>query len=373
MLSAKGMDIGVIGVTSVYTPTIVMAGNTAGLEFRDAGPVVVDLATDLREAGAEMIVVLAHMPDVYGGVVSGEIVGVALPGVDLIISGHSHSGYTGKINGIPIIQQYSSGTAIGVSNLSYDRMYEDVVVATTAVVTTWNDGITPDPEIAALVEDYKTEIAPIVNAVKASTLGPILRAGNDRYLKEVPMGDLIADAQAWKGGTQIAFMNPGGIRADIIYSSYPHDITYGDFFTVQPFDNKLVTMNLTGAQLYALLEQQFKPPQSSQKLLQTSGIKYSYDLSQPVGSRIVSLTLSNGMPILPDATSYSVACNEFIATGGDGFTTFLGGTNVTRIGVSDLDALIDFVQFKYGTPPANTPIDPAVYPKAEGRITNVTP
>ncbi len=372
MLSAKGMDIGVIGVTSVYTPTIVMAGNTAGLEFRDAGPVVVDLATELREAGAEMIVVLAHMPDVYGGAVSGEMVGVARPGVDLIISGHSHSGYTGKINGIPIIQQYSSGTAIGVSNLSYDRVYDGVANSTTQVVTTWNEGVTPDPEIAALIADYQAEIAPIVNAVKATTLGEISR-GPDRYSMEVPMGDLIADAQAWKSGTQIAFMNPGGIRADIKYATYPHDITYGDFFTVQPFDNKMVTMDLTGAQLYALLEQQFKPPQSSIKLLQVSGIKYTFNLALPVGSRITSLTLTDGWPILPDATLYSVACNEFIATGGDGFTTFLGGTNVTRIGVSDLDALIDYVQFKYGTPPANTPIDPAIYPKDEERITNVTP
>src|SRR5512144_1416813 len=161
---------------------------------------------------------------------------------------------------------------------------------------------------------------------------------------EVPMGDLIADAQAWKGGTQIAFMNPGGIRADIAYTSYPHDVTWGDVFTVQPFDNKLVTMTLTGSQIYAVLEQQFKPPQSSMKLLQVSGIKYAYKTSLPVGSRITSLTLTDGTPILPDATTYTVTLNEFIATGGDGFTAFVGGTNVTRIGVSDLDALIEFIQ-----------------------------
>src|SRR5512141_3443767 len=98
--------------------------------------------------------------------------------------------------------------------------------------------------------------------------------GPDRYTVEVPMGDLIADAQRWKGGTQIAFMNPGGIRADIAFPTYPHTVTWGDLFTVQPFDNKLVTMTLTGDQIYNLLEQQFKPPQSSMKLLQESGIKY---------------------------------------------------------------------------------------------------
>ncbi|MHB8962628.1 MAG: 5'-nucleotidase C-terminal domain-containing protein [Saccharofermentanales bacterium] len=372
MFTVKGQQVGVIGVTSKDTPGIVMAGNVAGLDFRDAGPVVTQLTADLRAEGADIVIVLAHMPDVYGGAVSGEMLDVAVPGVDLIISGHSHSGYTGKINNIPIIQQYSSGTAIGVSDLRYDRLLGNIATSKLQVVTTYNTGITPDPGIAALVAQYQAEIAPIVNAVIASTSGIISR-GPDRYTGEVPMGDLIADSQAWKGGTQIAFMNPGGIRSDITYSTYPHNITYGDFFTVQPFDNKLVTMTLTGSQIYALLEQQFSPPQSSMKLLQQSGLIYSYNLALPVGSRIVSLTLKDGTPILPDATTYTVTCNEFIATGGDGFSVFLGGTNVTRIGVSDLDALIEYVQFRFGVPPSNTVIDPTAYPKIEGRMVNVTP
>ena len=373
MLTVKGQQIGVIGVTSKDTPGIVMAGVLAGLEFRDVGPIVNELAAQLRDEGADIVVVLAHMPDVYSGVVSGEMLNVAQPGVDLIISGHSHSGYTGKIGTIPIIQQYSSGTAIGVSDLVYDRLYRTVVNSNLKVVTTYNAGVTPDPTIAGLVAGYQAEIAPVVNKVIAKTTGLISR-GPDRYTMEVPMGDLIADAQRWKGGTQIAFMNPGGIRADIAYATYPHDITWGDFFTVQPFDNKLVTMNLTGAQIYSVLEQQFKPPQSSMKLLQESGLHYHYDLSKPVGSRITSLTLTDGTPIANDgSTTYSVTMNEFIATGGDGFSVFLSGTNVTRIGVSDLDALIEFVQFKYGVPPTNTTIDPTIYPKNEGRIINDTP
>jgi 5'-nucleotidase len=371
MFTVKGQQVGLIGVTSQYTSTIVMAGNLDGLEIRDPAPIVSQYAAELRNAGADVVIVLAHMPDVYGGVVTQEMSTLGVPGVDLIISGHSHSGYTGKVNNVPIIQQYSSGTAIGVSDLRYDRMYRKIATSNLQVVTTYNDVVTPDPEIAALVAEYKAMIAPIINQVKASTLGIISRGGNDRYIKEVPMGDLIADAQAWKGGTQIAFMNPGGIRADIAYSSYPHDITWGDFFTVQPFDNKMVTMNLTGSQIYALLEQQFPPTQTSMRLLQTSGIKYSFNTKLPVGSRITSLTLTDGTPILPDNTTYTVACNEYIATGGDNFSVFLQGTNVTRIGVSDLDALIDYVQYKYGVPPANTPINPAIYP--DGRITNVTP
>ncbi len=375
MFTIKGQQVGVIGVTSKDTPSIVMAGNLKGLEFRDPGPVVSQFAAELRAQGADLVVVLAHMPDVYKGV-SGEILTVAVPGVDLIISGHSHSGWTDKINNIPIIQQYSSGTAIGVSDLRYDRLNRNIATSNLKVVTTYNKDLSGNDvgqvaEIKDLVKVYQDAIAALKNEVKATTLGPISRQEGDRYLKEVPMGDFIADAQRWKGGTQIAFMNPGGIRASIEYATYPHAITFGELFTVQPFDNKLVTMTLTGSQLYDLLEQQFAPPQSSMKLLQESGLTYSFDLSKPQGSRIISLSLTGGAPILRDATPYTVTCNEFIATGGDNFSVFLQGTNVVRIGISDMTAMIDYINFKYGAPPNNTPINPAIYP--DGRITNVTP
>jgi 5'-nucleotidase len=163
-------------------------------------------------------------------------------------------------------------------------------------------------------------------------------------------------------------MNPGGIRADIAYATYPHDVTYGDFLTVQPFDNKLVTMTLTGANIYSLLEQQFTPTQTSTKILLVSGITYKYNLALAAGSRILDLKLADGTPIANDATTYTVTMNEYLATGGDRFSTFLSGTNVVRIGVSDLDALIEYVGFRFGIPPANTPIDPSVYPTIEGRI-----
>ena len=108
------------------------------------------------------------------------------------------------------------------------------------------------------------------------------------------------------------------------------------------------------------------------KLLQQSGLEILIQLGVPSLTRgSHRSTLTDGTPILPNSTPYTVTCNEFIATGGDNFSVFLSGTNVTRIGVSDLDAMIDYVQFNYGIPPSNTPIDPAVYP--DGRIINNTP
>lgn len=364
MFTVKGQQIGVIGVTSMYTPSIVMAGNVAGLEFRDPAPVVEKYVAELRAAGADIVVVLAHMPDVYNGAVSAEMANMAKPGVDLIISGHSHSGYSGKLNNVPIIQQYSSGTAIGVSDLRYDRLLHNVALSNLKVVTTWSTGLTPDPTIAGLVAEYQAEIAPVVSKKIATTKAQIQKAPNGAG--ESPMGNMIADAARWKAIADIGITNPGGVRKDLPdgTKAYPFELTWGDFFAVQPFDNKLVTMTLSGSQVYAMLEQQF----AVNKILLVSGIKYTYNTALPAGQRIVSLTKTDGTPVLKDATQYKVAMNNFLATGGDGFTIFLSGTNVSYIGVSDLDALIQYTEYRYGTFPG-AQIDPAVYPTIEGRIT----
>jgi 5'-nucleotidase len=236
-------------------------------------------------------------------------------------------------------------------------------------VTTYNEGVVPDPEIAAAVGAYEAELSGIMNAVKASTLGPISYTAN--AAGQSPMGNLIADAQRWKGGTQIAFMNPGGVRKPIQYSSYPHDITFGDFFTVQPFDNKLMTLTLTGEQIWAVLEQQFMPHQSGKnRVLMVSGIHFTYNLANVPGSRITSLTLDGGGPIAKDATTYTVTASNYLTGGGDSFSAFLGGTNLYYTGVSDLDALIEYVQYLYGAPgdADYTPIDPTLYPIIDDRV-----
>lgn len=366
----KGLEIGVLGVTTERIPDLVAPSNVAGLEFRAPAPIVAQVAADLRAAGADVVVVLAHLPDVYAGVVSGEMAAVAQAGgADLIVSGQSHSGYSRRAFGVPLIQAYSSGTAIGVSSLRYDRVLRSVSSAWLKVETTYATGIVPDAGIAARVAAYQAEIAPIVSAVEGRTAGPISRTANGAG--ESPMGNLIADAQRWQGGTQLAFMNSGGIRASLEYTHYPHDVTWGDLWTVEPFDNELVTMTMTGPQIRMALEQQLPPNQTSPRVLAISGLEYVYDVTRAVGSRITSLTLSDGTPILDDGTTYTVTLNEFLAGGGDGFTAFLLGTGATHLGVSDLDALIAYLLDRYGTPPANTTIDPSVCPTIDGRITRV--
>jgi 5'-nucleotidase len=154
------------------------------------------------------------------------------------------------------------------------------------------------------------------------------------------MGDLIADSQRAAMGTQLAFMNAGGIRADLDAG----DITWGELFTVQPFGNSLVRMSLTGAQVIRVLEQQFPGGfgQTMLRIMKISGFSYTWDPGRAAGSKIVQVLLPGGVPLDP-AGVYTVTCNNFMAGGGDGFTTFVSGTMQVG-GPIDLDALIDYVE-----------------------------
>ncbi len=168
------------------------------------------------------------------------------------------------------------------------------------------------------------------------------------------MGDLIADGQRKFAAADFAFMNPGGIRAPIAAG----EVTYSELFSVQPFDNQVVKMQLTGDQVYRVLEQQFGADGRT-RILQVSDLKFSYNSTNPAGQRITSVTLPNGTPIDRSAT-YTVAANSFIATG-DGFTVFKEGTNPQTLG-SDLDALEAHIE---SLPQPFTAPDPAT----EQRIT----
>ncbi|MEU2392387.1 5'-nucleotidase [Streptomyces sp. NPDC007369] len=167
---------------------------------------------------------------------------------------------------------------------------------------------------------------------------------------EKPLGDLIADAQleatapADKGGAQLALMNPGGIRSDLAYKASGEEgdgvVTYGESYTVQPFNNMLNVVDLTGAQLITALQQQVSGPVNgvNPKILQVSkGFTYTLDMTKSGADRIVVDSVKlNGAAIDP-AKTYRVAMNEFLAGGGDGFTVLKEHKN-KLVGIADLDA-----------------------------------
>ena len=336
VVEKDGIKVGFIGVTTLETPKIVVPDAVAPFDYLDISDTVNNYVGQLQNQGVQSIMVLAHAGGNQTSKTQavGEIIDETRQmsdEVDVVVAGHSHSLLNNKVDGKLVVEAFSYGTAFDAVNMTVSRQTQDVTTASADIVTTYDDAITPDAEIAQLVADYKARISPISERVVGTAATDITRTQNASG--ESPLGDLIADGQRKYAGAQFAFMNPGGIRENISAGQ----VTYGELFAVQPFDHSLVSMDLTGDQIYRLLEQQFPPNQTSNRILQISGLKYIYNPSLPEGERITSLTTTDGTPI-DRATTYKVAANSFIATGGDNFTVLKEGRNVTTIG-SDLDAL----------------------------------
>lgn len=350
-----GMPIAFIGAVLKATPTIVTPSGVAGVRFLDEAEAINRYVPELRRRNVRAIVVLIHQggrQNTYGGAtlpnapaVTGDIVDIVTrlhDEVDVVVSGHWHS-FTNAVlnnqNGTPILvtQAFSSGTAYGDIDLEISRATRDVVAKSAAIVTTWADegpGLAPDAAAAELTVAAETRVAPLVNQVIGVVAADITRAENSAG--ESALGNLIADAQRAAMGTDFAFMNPGGIRADV----FAGEVTWGELFTVQPFGNSLVKMDLTGQQIRDLLERQWAG-QPFARILKISGLTYEWDAAAPVGGRIVAV-YRNGTPLDQTAT-YTATVNSFLADGGDNFTVLTSGAN--RVGGPvDLDALIAYVK-----------------------------
>ncbi|WP_421683025.1 bifunctional metallophosphatase/5'-nucleotidase [Stutzerimonas urumqiensis] len=353
---AGGARVGVIGAVLEGTPDIVSPTGVAGLRFIDEADAINESVAALQRLGVHAIVVALHQggqqtsydgpTDATADTLEGPVVEIIErldDDVDVVISGHSH-GFTNALvpnaNGTPILvtQAFSAGTAFSDIELVISRRSRDVIEKSAAVYTTWGDqgaGLTPDPEVAALVAQADARVEPLVAHVVGMAQSNITRT--ETPAGESALGNLIADAQRVATEAQISFMNPGGIRADLAAG----EVSWGELFAIQPFANDLVSMDLTGAQIKTLLEQQWAG-QSYARLLKPSGIRYTWSASRPVGDRVIEMVDAAGAPISPTAT-YRVTVNSFLAGGGDNFKILIEGTNRV-VGPVDLDALVDYIE-----------------------------
>ena len=345
------------------TPSIVTPSGISELNFLDEAATVNALIPELKQKGIETIVVLIH----EGGTqipsnspinnctnMSGPIVDIVNnldDAVDVVISGHTHLPYNCKIDGKLVTSAFSFGRLVTKVDLTIDKATGDVLtkVADNRIVTR---DVTIDLFQTALIAKYNAIVAPLANRVIGSITATITRTNN--IAGESALGDVIADAQLDAtndpgfGDAVIAFMNPGGIRADLTYASSPAgegdgNVTYGEMFTVQPFGNSMVTMTLTGAQIDTLLEQQFVGcGQTSNRILQVSnGFTYSWSASAPACNKVDPASIMlNGVPLNMSA-SYRITVNSFLADGGDNFSILKLGTD--RLGGAvDTDAFEDY-------------------------------
>jgi 2',3'-cyclic-nucleotide 2'-phosphodiesterase / 3'-nucleotidase / 5'-nucleotidase len=341
-----GEKVGFIGVVLDETPSVVIPSAVADVTFSDEVTAINKYAAELKAQGVEAIVVLAHNPGsstATGGNPTGEIPDFANrvnDEIDVIFGAHNHALMNTTVDGKLLVQAYSSGTAFADVDLEISPFTHDIVKKSAEVVTTFQTGMTPDPEVRAIVQEAVTATAPILNEVIGHTATEILKL--EDVNGESAMGNLIADSMRWKMGSDFAAMNSGGVRNDLNAG----DITWGELFTIQPFGNDLVKLTLTGAQVRQLLNDQFPTdptaPGARTKFVYISGFKYTWDSTEPKGSKIKDIILPNG-DLINETATYTITVNNFMADGGDGYTGLRSALS-REVGPTDLQGLVDYVK-----------------------------
>jgi 5'-nucleotidase len=374
------------------TPTIVNPAGITKVDFTNEITTANHYADVLaRRFNIHSIVLLIHqggsqqtsaptIPDVSGcanfaGDITGIVAGLR-PEYGVVVSGHTHRFYSCALpnssgaNSV-VTSAGSFGTLVTDISFTVDKRTRTFVNAAARNVTVENGVRDPnnpnawlknpdgsfvrntaliDAKAKQIADKYRTAVAPLANKVVGSITATIAQAANPAG--ESPLGDVIADGMlryTQPAGAQLAFMNPGGIRTSLTFDAntggeQPGQITYGECFAVQPFNNLVVTQTYTGAQLKNVLEQQFTgfAGQLATRILQVSaGFSYSYSPTAPLGSRISGMTL-NGTPVDPAGT-YRVAMNDFLANGGDGFSNLKVGTDRATAPGFDVDALVAYL------------------------------
>jgi len=377
----REFKVGFIGEVLEATPTIVTPTGVAGLTFQDEADAANRAVRQLERKGVRTSVLVIHeggfqtTPAALNGC-AGNLQGSAIadivsrldPAIKVVVSAHTHAEYRCTITSGGVTRLITSASSFGriLSDLTLtiddktgelveasaeNTIVENALNAPAPGVTRIPDPSKEDPQVQAVVAQYVAAAAPLANQVIGRIQGDLTRTGSPQG--ESTLGDVIADAQlaatqpANLGGAQVAFMNPGGIRADLRTADIssggeaPGEVTYGEAFTVQPFGNSLVTKTMTGEMLRRLLEQQFPGcgGQAVQRILQVSNT-FRYE-QNPAGTacadRIGRIFIA-GVEVTP-TSSFRVTMNSFLAAGGDGFTVFNEGTEALG-GAQDIDALV---------------------------------
>ncbi len=362
----KGVKVAFIGAVLRNTASVVLASGIVGLSFVDEADAINRVMPELRAQGVKVFVVLIHegghtsepfdKPDCSE--LKGPIVGIVPrldPAIRLIISGHTHKGFQCKVDGRTVTQAEMGGHV-----LSRIRMTVEPVAGKVLGIDVRNVPVKAGehPPHEAVSRFLKEARARSTEALAKPVARVAVRSMNRKATPagETALGDLIADAvlaSAAPHGAQIGFMNTGGMRQDLDVGENL-TATFGAVQIVLPFGNTVVVMDLTGAQLRALLEQQFiRNNHAHDSVLQVSkGFTYSWDATRPAGQRVLAASVKlHGVPI-DDAKVYRVAANNFLAEGGDGFPAFANAANKIDTQVRDIDAVVDYLvkNDRAGTP-----------------------
>lgn len=372
--------IGFIGLTTKDTATLVSPSGTVGYSFLDEADTANRLAAELRAQGADAVVLLVHeggrtdptqnlsgCPNLSGAIVP--IIARLDPSINLVVSGHTHMSYVCRVEaeGAPprlLTSAGRFGSFVTDIRITWDPATRRVTDLS-AVNVPVNSAAGAQADVAALVQRYVDAAAPIAARV-VGTVTPYPARGEEDCA-DSPDANLVADAQlaaaraAMGDSVDLAFINTSGVRPGLAGAASDGVMTYGEIFSVQPFGNTLVVLEMTGEQLRQTLEDQFcgdgPATMCFTMLAPSANFTYSYDRSRPRGQRLLDMTL-DGQTIDP-ARTYRAVFNNFLASGGDGFASLGQRHSVGEAG-TDLDALEAWI-----APGATIPTC--------GRLNDVTP
>lgn len=371
-----GVTIGFVGAVTEELPSLVSPAGIQGVEVRDIVTEVNRAADDLRDGDqtngeADIVVLLVHEgaantsyeAAANPGTPFGDIVNGVDDDVNAIVSGHTHLAYNHVIDGRPVISSGQYGEKFSNMVVTFDKTSQALSMVN-ETKSMWTVPPAPAPATPNFAQDpiIAAEVAATVAAAEplgAVPLGEITSDFNRAKLTpattenrgaESTLGNFVADAQLWSAQrsdatTQIAFMNPGGLRSDMVFA--PDGVlTYKEAAVVQPFANTLVLTTLTGAQITEVLEQQWQPATAQRPFLKlgaSKGLSYTFDPLAATGAHITRVTL-DGADINPGA-SYRVVVNSFLAAGGDNFPALAQGTATRDSGKVDLESMVDYMGF----------------------------
>jgi 5'-nucleotidase len=359
-----GVKVGVIGITNPEAPTLVFPGRFGAIQVTDPVPAANKARAKAKAAGAQVIVAITHLGMVGTDQATGQAVGPLrdfaenVGGFDVIFGDHTDFQFEGVIDGALVVENKSKGATYSKTHVTVDPENGRITARDAEFVTPFSGAVTPDPAIVSMLAPFRTALAAVFDQVIGVATDIFPRGGNLERRQEVAIGNLIGDSIRLRYGTQLALTNSGGIRAPLP-SSYlpadtslrrtspgyapgpPYDLVIGDVFSVLPFGNAAVTRTVTGAQLYAALENGVSRiaadgTGADGRFPQISGFRFTFHYLNPVGSRVTAVSLADGTPILPDATTYTFATNDFVNFGGDGYTMLADGQGVTREVMADV-------------------------------------
>lgn len=305
-----GIKIGIFGLSTPETSYKTHPLNVEGITFEDPKVTAARLVETL-EPMVDVIIALGHLGD--EGLYTSKSVCEAVDGIDLFVDGHSHTIINEVVNNTLIVQTGEYDKNLGKVNLTYSN--GEVTVTASLITKEDATDVVPDPEVKALIDSIKLENEVITSVVVGTTT--IDLQGEREFVRtgETNLGNLITESMLDVSGADIAITNGGGIRASIPTG----DITQGDIITVLPFGNYVVTKDVTGADIKAILEVGISDyPNAKGGFPHIAGMTITFDPNLPAGERLVDVMVGDTM--LDDTATYTLVTNDFLAAGGDDYT-----------------------------------------------------